>query len=264
MRYIGFYNTSGSVQTAIDEQELGKPYVVYLRDEHRLDWNSKSYSLPDKAFLCNYNAKTYDSATTTIFKTDGQLFDRDLVLERDSLGGGINGTYSKDGYIMIDKGPADGGYRMTYDFANSNNNIFNRYNNETGRSFTIVYKASANFGGNIIGNKRLSDLNYQVKNNEIFAKEHYMSFSGSESPAIFVIRVWDDGYAERKCLTTNQTASVDLFEFGTPSRAIGFLCDSGSPWPAENFTNSFYWLYVSNETLTDEEVAKVVTYNEKM
>lgn len=41
MRYIGFYNTSGSVQEAIDEQELGKPYVVYLRDEHRLDWNSK-------------------------------------------------------------------------------------------------------------------------------------------------------------------------------------------------------------------------------
>ena len=46
MRYIGFYNTSGSVQTAIDEQELGKPYVVYLRDEHRLDWNSKSATPP--------------------------------------------------------------------------------------------------------------------------------------------------------------------------------------------------------------------------
>lgn len=45
MRYIGFYSTSGSVQEAIDEQELGKPYVVYLRDEHRLDWNSKSKTI---------------------------------------------------------------------------------------------------------------------------------------------------------------------------------------------------------------------------
>lgn len=42
MRHIGFYNSGDAVQTAIDEQELGKPYVVYLRDEHRLDWNSKS------------------------------------------------------------------------------------------------------------------------------------------------------------------------------------------------------------------------------
>lgn len=38
--------TSGDVQTAIDNKELGKPYVVYLNDEHRLDWNSKSVTPP--------------------------------------------------------------------------------------------------------------------------------------------------------------------------------------------------------------------------
>lgn len=42
MRHIGFYNSGDAVQTAIDDKELGKPYVVYLNDEHRLDWNSKS------------------------------------------------------------------------------------------------------------------------------------------------------------------------------------------------------------------------------
>ena len=42
MRHIGFYNSGDAVQTAIDDKELGKPYVVYLNDEHRLDWNSKN------------------------------------------------------------------------------------------------------------------------------------------------------------------------------------------------------------------------------
>ena len=42
MRHIGFYNSGDAVQTAINDKELGKPYVVYLNDEHRLDWNSKN------------------------------------------------------------------------------------------------------------------------------------------------------------------------------------------------------------------------------
>ena len=46
MRHIGFYNSGDAVQTAIDDKELGKPYVVYLNDEHRLDWNSKSVTPP--------------------------------------------------------------------------------------------------------------------------------------------------------------------------------------------------------------------------
>lgn len=46
MRYIGFYNSGDAVQTAIDDKELGRPYVVYLNDEHRLDWNSKSVTPP--------------------------------------------------------------------------------------------------------------------------------------------------------------------------------------------------------------------------
>lgn len=45
MRYINFCSNSGAVQTALDEQELGKPYVVYLEDEKRLDWNSKSVTI---------------------------------------------------------------------------------------------------------------------------------------------------------------------------------------------------------------------------
>ena len=42
MRYIQILSNSGEVQTALDSRELGKPYLAYLEDEHRIDWNSKS------------------------------------------------------------------------------------------------------------------------------------------------------------------------------------------------------------------------------
>lgn len=44
-RFIQSFSTSGDVQTAIDGGQLGKPYVVYLEDEERLDWNSKSKTI---------------------------------------------------------------------------------------------------------------------------------------------------------------------------------------------------------------------------
>ena len=40
MRYIQILSNSGEVQTALDSQELGKPYLAYLEDEHRIDWNT--------------------------------------------------------------------------------------------------------------------------------------------------------------------------------------------------------------------------------
>lgn len=40
-RFIQSFSTSGDVQTAIDGGQLGKPYVAYLHDEERIDWNSK-------------------------------------------------------------------------------------------------------------------------------------------------------------------------------------------------------------------------------
>lgn len=41
-RFIQSFQNSGIEQAAIDSKELGKPYVVYLEDEQRIDWNEKS------------------------------------------------------------------------------------------------------------------------------------------------------------------------------------------------------------------------------
>lgn len=40
-RFIQSFNTSGDVQTAVDNKELGKPYVAYVEDGQYIDWNSK-------------------------------------------------------------------------------------------------------------------------------------------------------------------------------------------------------------------------------
>lgn len=41
MRYIQKFSTSGAVQEALENSLLGKPYVAYVEDENKIDWNSK-------------------------------------------------------------------------------------------------------------------------------------------------------------------------------------------------------------------------------
>ena len=40
MRYIKSFSTTGDVQTAIANQELGRPYVAYVSQEQAIDWDS--------------------------------------------------------------------------------------------------------------------------------------------------------------------------------------------------------------------------------
>ena len=40
-RFIQSFPTSEDIQTALDNKELGKPYVALSREEPSIDWNSK-------------------------------------------------------------------------------------------------------------------------------------------------------------------------------------------------------------------------------
>lgn len=42
INYTYTFNASGDVQTALDNGSLGKPYVAYIQNENRVDYNSKS------------------------------------------------------------------------------------------------------------------------------------------------------------------------------------------------------------------------------
>jgi len=72
MRHIGFYNSGDAVQTAINDKELGKPYVVYLNDEHRLDWNSKNIDyagMPLTFEIISGGTITWKAADSEVLKT---------------------------------------------------------------------------------------------------------------------------------------------------------------------------------------------------
>ena len=40
-RFIQSFPTSQDIQSALDNKELGKPYIALSREEERIDWNSK-------------------------------------------------------------------------------------------------------------------------------------------------------------------------------------------------------------------------------
>lgn len=70
-RFIQSFSTSGDVQTAIDGGQLGKPYVAYLHDEERIDWNSKEVTPPLSAQPLTIEI---ESASTITFKANGGDF----------------------------------------------------------------------------------------------------------------------------------------------------------------------------------------------
>lgn len=61
MRYIQYFKTAAEEQAAIDNKELGKPYVAYLEDEQRIDWNTNNGSL--KKVTATYNVTSTTEPT---------------------------------------------------------------------------------------------------------------------------------------------------------------------------------------------------------
>lgn len=81
-RFIQSFSTSGDVQTAIDGGQLGKPYVVYLEDEERIDWNTISPTGPESKPL------TFDILTDGYINWEASLSPSDAKAIRYSLNGG--------------------------------------------------------------------------------------------------------------------------------------------------------------------------------
>lgn len=220
-------------------------------------------SLPSNTFICNYNARDYIAATYTISKTSGQTFNQDMVLTRQSTSNMYPTDHSDVGYITF----TTSGISYPYNFANKSENIFNRYDNNTGRSLTIVYKASSSFGAadnNLLANRDGSCYNYMVRQGMFHTNQSgFLPFTASSSPSIMYIRIDNTGYSERKCVTTEQIATSSTIDYGCDSSGIAFFRTSVNG-TSEYFIGDFYWIYVSTETLTDAEILKVIQYNEEI
>lgn len=212
-------------------------------------------SLPSNTFMFNYNAREFNSSTITFPKTQGQLFDEDLVLN--VLPADI---YTSEGYIRL----GNRGAHMGKTYSTTSANPFNR--DSSHNSFTLIYKTSGDSGNENIVANRGSYYNYMARPTMFHTSQSgFLSLTANTNPHITLVRIYADGKSERKFLDSNgdvlQSTSASSISWGNASNAFGFFSGYGNQ-NAENFQNNFYWMYCSLETLADADVLKVIQYNE--
>lgn len=221
-------------------------------------------SLPNVPFVLNYNAKNYDATTHKIPMTSGQLNDTDAVAYNNPSN---IVDHSADGYITISNSS------MQIRKSGQDISLFNRTNSSTGASITIVCKAKSTSGESIITN-RGSNYNwmYRLKTSGQL-RFHGTSETGSinwniSNPDIMSVRTYYDSGTKvyYNNWTQNTHTSPISFTYGrnnSDSSNAGALF-VGYSWNNinEQWSGDFYWVYMSQSTLTDDQVQQVIDYNE--
>ena len=213
-------------------------------------------SLPNKSFLVNWNARNYDSATHTIAKESGQLFDQDLVFPNDVS------AYT-DTYVTL---PSNGNCKTTFSFSSTSDNPFNLY---SGDSFTLIAKMKGDTNASWCISNRDSgnywllgfdDDYFSLSSIYDYTSPHLQYTPQTTGPLTMGVRI-SNNYGEYISVTDNTTVGAQLNGswWQNPTRTIYFF---GGNWGSEIWYGDFYWLYISKEALTDAEIAQVVAYNE--
>lgn len=230
--------------------------------------------LPDVPFILNYNAKEYDASTHTIPKTQGQLQNVDAVVD---FGASNVIDHSVDGYISSTGTSRNGGCRFS--ISGNNGTYLNRNNTSTGCTLTIVSKAKNNGGSSshtIMANRAgagTSTMNWmwRYESTRLYFSPNnaqgtdVLACDTSETPIIASVNVYYDGDIKKqyKDWTNNTQSSVFSHSYlnAQPTNGGSLLCDYSAN-NDEFFIGDFYWVYMTFENLTDEQIQQVIAYNE--
>lgn len=217
-------------------------------------------SLPNKQFLCNYNARDYVASSNTIPNASGALYNKNITLN-----GSPDSTHIEDGYLTFNGN--------SYCRFSESDNPFNRSGSD---SLTIVAKATKPSSGSdyitLVSNRKNQTLNWSlgvrnvslpstavglVKGFMLDASSPYITVT--ENPVTFSFVV-DNGNGVGVNYTDSTTGTSEQWAWtGTSSTSINFFCvDDGG----EKYVGDFYWLYISPEALTPAEIQQVIKYNE--
>lgn len=230
------------------------------------EWVEQTHSLPDVPFVLNYNAKEYDAITHTIAMTVGQLNDTDAVAYNNPSN---IVDHSSDGYITISNSS------MRIRKENQDIALFNRTSNSTSSDMTIVCKAKTTGGENVITN-RDSNYNWMYRLKSVGNLTlHGVSETGGiqwniNNPDIMSVRTYYD--SGTKVLynnwTKNTSSNPASFTYGSTngdtSKAGALFV--GYSWSnvSEQWSGDFYWVYMAQAKLTDEQIQQVIDYNENL
>lgn len=222
-------------------------------------------TLPDVPFSLNYNAANYNASTHTIPKTTGQLIDLDAtaVLNPSNIV-----DHSDDGYITI----TDSSMSLRQ-YGDNNYQYLDRTDGEGTCEMTIVSKARTSNGFSLITN-RDSYYNWMYRQYGDHLTLHGNSETGQIScsytdPNILSVRTYYENgtLVQYNNWTTESSTSPQSFTYGNMNNSpyfydgalfVGYGYNSSD----EQWQGDFYWVYMSQHTLTDEQIQQVITYNE--
>ena len=206
-------------------------------------------TLPNVPFSVNFNAKNYDSNSKTLLKTSGQLVDVDAVITA--------GTPTvSDGYLTIASGTRAtiSGYQ-TY---------FNRDNNNP--NLTIISKHRTDGSNCHIFANRDSAYNWMYRPTSTKVNFHgstqIAGVSVTTQPVIASVRVDSNRLLTFNNYTNNTSSTSSSFNYGATNSGKFALFQGYATTTGEYFVGDFYWVYMSQNTLTDEQVQQVIDYNE--
>ena len=224
--------------------------------QHIIDSSEPStptLSLPDVPFFFNYNAKDY--ADGVIPNADGAEFGENLIITPQSFNGD-NIVAGMDYFIKEYKTNAD--------------NPLNRSNNEP---LTIITKVNGIKGQtlHLFANRYTGGYNYMLRVGGDNIWLHTLNSNQTKSinvpfdfsqPNICAIRCLNDGYGYAENYTTNEVGPMKQTKWGSTVNGFAVL-GGGEKGLGERFVGgTFYWIYVSKEQLTDEQIQQVINFNE--
>lgn len=209
--------------------------------------------LPNIPFVINYNAKNYNSDTKTFAKTEGQLADTDITI--------TTGTVTPhDDYVTVPtrtKGVISG-----YD------SYFNRTN---GQTFTIISKHKTTddntYGCHLLANRN-TNYNWMYRPSASTIRFHGSTqingVSVTTQPVIASVRVSSDNTLKFDNWTDKTSTTSANFNWGSLNSGGVALFAGYVQTGREYFVGDFYWIYVSQNELTDEQIQQVINYNEQL
>lgn len=242
----------------------GDKYVFSGDSQSGYEWvEDTDHYLPDIPYSFNYNAKQYIASTYTIPQTEGQLQNVDAVC---NYGYKIV-DHSADGYISV-----TGNSRMI--LSGNNGTYLNRSNTQANCPMTIISKAKTTSGYSIFTDRNSSSRQYMYRQDKTYA---YLCGTGSTSldscicsdsiPSILSVRVYYDSGIKAKWnnWTTSASSTPEEYAYNNQSLTNGgaLFCDYSNS-NSEFWQGDFYWIYMSQNVLTDEQIQQVIDYNENL
>ena len=217
-----------------------------------------SHMLPDVPFSVNYNAATYNASTKTFPRTYGQLVDVDAVIS------GSPSITVHDRYITYSSsGSYDGAFISGYQ------QYFNRTSSNPTLTIVAKAKTSSDSYCHLFAN-RYSAYNWMFRVRTSSMTLHGNSETGnialiSSAANIMSARVNSSSQVYYNNWTLGTSTSPQSFSYGsTNNMKVGMFNGYAGYSSGEYFAGDFYWIYISQTELTDEQIQQVIDYNENL